>query len=133
VIAFRPATFADLSAIGQSMTRPIWRLAQAQMMGGLAWTLWEGERRALIAGLHPFAFDVFEAWLLIAPGARPGRTALARLLMRARSVLPDNILIARVDDGNDAGQRMALLAGFLPLDEHLPGTKLRTWIRKSVT
>jgi hypothetical protein len=133
LIALRPATFADLAAIGDGMTRPIWRLAQAQMMGGLAWTLWEGDRPTLIAGLHPFSGNVFEAWLMLAPGTLPGRAALARLLRRTRVVLPDQILIARVDDGNHAGQRMALMAGFLPFEEHLPGTTLRTWIRKSVT
>lgn len=129
---FRAAALADYAALFPNRGQRFWRLAAVQILSGPAWTLWRAGRPALLCGLWPYCPGVLEAWLMMPGGAgKPTIAALRYLLMRGATVFPDKIIIARIDDGNAAGRKMAELAGFIPLDELLAGTRKRTWLRRS--
>jgi hypothetical protein len=127
---FRPARLSDYAAMFPGRGQRGFRWAAVQILGGPSWTLWRGDEPVLLCGLWPFAPGVLEAWLMMP--RRPPAAALKELLTRTLGVYPEKIIIARIDDTNTAGRRLALLAGFDPLDEHLPGTSIRTWLRRSL-
>ncbi|MEO9613625.1 MAG: hypothetical protein ABJG86_11130 [Nitratireductor sp.] len=106
-----------------------WKAARVQILSGPAWTLFEAGRPVLLCGLYPLHSGILEAWLMMPPHRRPGAAALRFLLESAATGLPERIVIARIDDANPAGRRLARLAGFVPVDEFLPGTAIRTWVR----
>lgn len=126
---FTPASMSDYAALFPLAPRRQAMVAAAQLAGGLAWVLRDGDRPLLLCGLWPLAPRVLEAWLMIPPAARPSRAALRFLLDRTREVLPDSAIVARIDDENRAGHRLALLAGFEPTEEHWPTPTFRTWVR----
>ena len=130
---FRAASLADYAALFPQRSQRFWRMAAVQILSGPAWTLWRDGDRIMICGLWPYCPGVLELWLMIPRGDRkPSLAALRYLLMRGATCFPDKIIIARIDDGNRAGQRLAELAGFTPLEEWLPGTRVRTWLRRSL-
>lgn len=124
---FRAAELADYAALFPQAGQRMWKVARVQILGGPAWTLWRGADRQAICGLYPFHSGMLEAWLMIA--GRPAPATLRFLVDRAATVLPDRTIICRIDDGNLAGRRLAVLAGFWPVDDFLPGTSIRTWSR----
>lgn len=130
---WRAASLADYAALfPRHRSRRFFAAAATQIQGGPAWTLWRDGAPLLMTGLHPFAAGVLELWLMLpAKGgaARITAAVLREMLIRGATTFPERAVIARIDDGNPAGQRMARLAGFCPLDEHLAGTALRTWVR----
>lgn len=129
---FRPAALCDYTTLFPAAPAVLWKGAAVQILGGPAWTLWAKGAPLLICGLWPFAPAVLEAWLMTPPNApRPGLAVLRYLTRRAGAAFPDHILITRVDDANMAGRKLAILAGFEPLDEFLAGTSIRTWLRRS--
>lgn len=127
---FRAATLADYTALYPQLGRRTWRCAAVQITAGPAWTLWHEGRAVAVCGLYPLHSGILEAWFMLARRVPP--VALRHLLDRTATILPDRIIIARVDDGNRAGQRLALLSGFVPVDEWLEGTRIRTWVRPAV-
>jgi hypothetical protein len=129
---FRAATLADYATLFPARGRRMWRVAAVQILSGPAWTLWRAGRPRLLCGLHPLHPGVLEAWLMLPIGARPGLATLRHLLERAGTVFPDHLVVARIDDRNPAGQRLARIAGFVPLDEFLGDTTIRTWLRPSL-
>lgn len=126
---FTPASMTDYAELFPLAPRRQAMVAAAQLAGGLAWTLRDGDRPLLLCGLWPLAPMVLEAWLMIPPATRPSRSALRFLVDRTREVLPDSAIVARIDDDNRAGHRLALLAGFEPTDDHWPTPTHRTWVR----
>lgn len=126
---FRPATLADYVALFPRRPRRSWKVACVQLQSGPAWTLWREQRPRLICGLYPGADGVLEAWLMMPVEIGLERATLRFLVNSTLSVFPDRPIIARIDDANRAGQRLAALAGFMPGNEFLPGTSKRTWIR----
>jgi len=128
---FRAAELADYAAMFPHAGNRMWKAARVQILGGPAWTLWrQGERQA-ICGLYPVEFGRLEAWLMLREDKRPALATLRYLLDRSATILPDREVICRIDDDNPAGHRLALLAGFLPLDEHLGRSRIRTWSRRA--
>lgn len=126
---FLAAELADYTALFPLAGAKQWKGARVQILGAPAWTLWRGDRRQLICGLWPLHGGILEAWLMVPDENRPGLPALRFLLDRTREVMPERTIVTRIADDNMAGQRMALLAGFWPVEEHLPGTSIRTWSR----
>lgn len=129
---FRAASLVDYVALFPNRSQRYWRYAAVEILAGPAWTLWRDGARVAMCGLWPFCPGVLEAWLMLPSGERkPALATIRYLLMRTAIVFPEKIIIARIDDDNLAGQRMAELAGFVPLEEWLPGTRMRTWLRRS--
>lgn len=126
---FRAASHADYAALYPHRPRRAWRFAALQISAGSAWTLWQGGRPVAICGLFPLHSGIFEAWLMLARQIPAG--AIRTILKRTAAIMPDTIIIARVDEENTAGQRLALMAGFVPVDEFLAGTQKRTWVRRT--
>ena len=124
-----PASLADYAALFPGRGRRFWRAAAVQILSGPAWTLWRGGKPVLVCGLYPLHSGILEAWLMMP--RPPSLAELRELVRRAEAVLPERIVIARVDDANVAGQRLAVMAGFLPIDEWLAGTRKRTWVRQT--
>ena len=129
---FQPADLVDYVSMFPDAGGRLWRAARVQILAGPAWTLWRDGSRLAICGLFPLHSGILEAWLMIPRGARPTLSTLRFLLDRAATVMPEQIIITRVDDDNRAGQRLALLAGFVPIDEWLRYTRVRTWVRPGV-
>lgn len=130
---FAPASLVDYAAMFPTASKRMWKVARVQILGGPAWTLWQKDKRQAICGLFPFHSGILEAWLMLPDSDKPGLAALRFLLDQTAEVMPERTIIARVDDDNVAGQRLALLAGFVPVDEFLPGTRIRTWSRPGIT
>ena len=126
---FRPASLADYAAMFPHAGRRMWKAARVQILAGPAWTLWRGGERQLICGLFPLHSGILEAWLMLPDGRRPALATLRFLLDRAATVMPERTIITRIRDDNAAGQRLAILSGFWPVEEHLNGTIIRTWSR----
>ena len=126
---FAPAEFVDYARLFPAAPRLQWKAAAVQIAAAPAWTLWRNGSPALLCGLWPLEPGWLEAWLLVPPAARPSPAALRFLLDRARTVFPEAAIVARIEDGHAAGERMALLAGFLPTPAFLEGTRKRTWLR----
>jgi hypothetical protein len=125
---FAPASLTDYTAMFPAAGQRQWKAARVQILGGLAWVLWRGEERLALCGLYPFHSGIFEAWLMMT--GRPSLSALRFLLDRTAMVMPDRTIICRIRDDNRAGQRMALLSGFVPVDDFLDAAKtIRTWSR----
>lgn len=125
---FRAADLVDYARLFPDQPRRTWKAARVQILSGPAWTLWRDDAPQLICGLYPWHAGILEAWLMI-PERRPAMPALRFLLMQALTVMPERTIIARIDDRQKSGKRMALLAGFVPTDDFLPGTRIRTWSR----
>lgn len=130
---FRPATLSDFARLCPAVPRRIWKGAAVQITAAPSWTLWHDGAPLLIGSLVPFHSGIFEACLMVPPGAKLSLAALRYTMMRVATVMPDSTIIARIDDDNSAGQRLARLIGFVPIDEHLAGTAIRTWVRINVT
>lgn len=125
---FAPASLVDYAAMFPGAGMRQWKAARVQILGGPAWTLWRGEERQALCGLYPFHSGILEAWLMLA--SRPKLAVLRFLLDNAAAVLPDRTVICRIREDNRAGQRMALLSGFVPADDFLDAARtIRTWSR----
>lgn len=129
-MTFLPATLSDYAALFPGRPRRFFRIAAVQILAGPAWTLWREGRPVLVCGLWPLHPGILEAWLMMP--APPPLAVLRELVRRTERVFPEQVVIARVDDANVAGQRLAVLAGFLPIDEWLAGTRKRTWVRQAI-
>ncbi|MCI5075653.1 hypothetical protein [Oricola sp.] len=132
MIEFRPAELEDLVAVRRATPRRHFQKLTMQIRDYPAWAIRSGEERLGLCGLAPIGSGVIEAWFLASTRLRhsPHRVAAMRALMlRLATVLPNDLLICRILEGHRAGERIARLSGFLPIDEWLPGTRVRTWVR----
>lgn len=128
---FRPASHADYAALFPGRPRRSWRFAAVQIAAGAAWCLVDGDARVLLCGLFPDG-DRLEAWLMMPADRPPGRAALRRLVRETEAVLPDRTIVVRINDRHVPGQRLAVMAGFVPTREFLGETRIRTWVRQAV-
>jgi len=127
---FAPATIADLAAMRPFMARRYWRLMAQQVAGTLCWTLWNGGERRALCGIEVLPGGELECFLVLPAAARPSIAETRFLLMSAALHFPDREIIARIREGNDAGHRMATMAGFEPTGQFLDeGRTIRTWRR----
>lgn len=129
---FEPATLVDYTAMFPHAGFRMWKAARVQILSGPSWTLWRDGERQAICGLYPFHSGILEAWLMLSEHKRPGLATLRFLLDQAAGVVPDRTIICRIDDDNLAGQRLALLAGFVPVEDFLAGTPIRSWSRPAI-
>ncbi|EKF43321.1 hypothetical protein NA8A_04798 [Nitratireductor indicus C115] len=135
MIEFRPARLPDIPAIVRFQPRKLWKGIVTQVRSHPAWTLCLDGAPQLIVGVVPYTAGVLELWMFFAPGfsRAPRFKSMMRLcLMHGATVCPDHILLARIDDRNAPSRKMAELVGFVPMEEHLPGTTIRTWIRPAL-
>lgn len=137
MIAVRPASLVDVSALWPALPSRAWRRFAVQVTSWPAWTVTVDGTPALLCGCAPARgwAATLECWLAVPPSfsGLPGRLAVIRyLLMRVALFQPDFTLIVRVSDGNRNGRRMALSAGFAPSRETLGGSRIRTWARPPV-
>ena len=129
---FRPATLADLAALRPLIPSKYWRALMSQVAGALAWTLWKGDARAALCGVDVLPTGILECWLVLPARPRATTAVIRQVLMTVATYFPDRVLIVRISDSNPAGRRMAILAGFLPLDEVIENTDFRTWARPAL-
>lgn len=129
---FRAASLVDYAAMFPHHGFRMWKVARVQILAGPAWTLWRAGERQAIGGLFPWHSGMLEAWLMLREDRRPGLATLRFLLDRTMMVMPERTIIARIDDANIAGRRLAVLSGFWPTDEFLGATTIRTWSRPGV-
>jgi len=129
LMEFRGATLPDYAALYPGRPRRAWRFAALQILSGSAWTLVDDAGKPLaLCGLYLLQPGILEAWLMLGPCVP--MSGVRRILARAAEILPEHIIVARVDESNRAGKRLALLAGFVPIDEMLEGR--RTWVRPAL-
>lgn len=128
---FRPAQLVDYAALFPDQPRRTWKAARVQLLSGPAWTLWHEGEPQLICGLYPLHSGILEAWLMM-PRRKPGPALLHHLLIRALTIMPERTVIARIDDRHAPGKRLAVMAGFVPIAEFLPETRIRTWVRPAL-
>ena len=126
------ATLAIAARLRPSLPLRVWRRLALQTAMGPSFAIVAGERPLAIVGFVPIEPGVLELWMTVPPGFRREAEAAAvlRLLTRRiRSVFPDRVILARIDDRNLPGQRLAFCGGFLPTDQMLGATQRRSWVR----
>lgn len=132
VTDWRPAATGDLAQLRISLSRRNLARALTQISDYPSFALLLDGRSVAIVTLAPARLDRLEMALLLhgRMKAMPGRiAALRQIIIAAAGMLPSMDAIMRISDHNPAGQKIARSATFLPLDEFLDGTSVRTWLR----
>ncbi|MCE7026418.1 hypothetical protein [Jiella avicenniae] len=126
------ATPAIAALMRPSLPLRVWRRLAAQTAMGPSFAVLGADRPLAIVGFVPIEAGMLELWMTVPPGFRrlAEAAAVLRLLTRRiRSVFPDRVILARIDDRNLPGQRLAFCGGFLPTDQMLGVTSRRSWVR----
>lgn len=123
---FRPATLSDLTRLQPVLPMKYWRGLAAQISSFPAFALDRCGVPVLIVCLVPDRGTI-EACVIFGR-TPPPLSAMRQMLLSAATILPERSILVRIEDGNQAGQHMARLAGYRPTDDVFAGTK-RAWIR----
>jgi hypothetical protein len=133
MIKVRKARDADMGIVSPKMSEQTFFLRLKQNGAGPAWTFTQANQPIAIAGLVPDATSgQLDVWLDVKKGLSAKQAAaLVRQMLKFAHSMPDyGIVRAAIKDVNKKGQKLALMAGFLP-SQHLLDQKnqIRLWVR----